>query len=176
MINHGWRHLKLTFSSDVINLATRSTAWPLTYLCAITAFVVFRTETLVGASNLYSAMFGLDGLSLPSELKPLLVFLGLDSFFYFFAENQRYDFYLGIFSIILATAIALMGPNVLELLKRYKPTQDFETVEATFDKDSNIVGKIKLSKRYAILMGFLFYLSVKSINSASETEFLYFQF
>jgi D-alanyl-lipoteichoic acid acyltransferase DltB (MBOAT superfamily) len=176
MINHGWRHLKSTFPSDVINSTSRSIAWPLTYLCAITAFVVFRTETLVGASNLYSAMIGLDGLSLPSELKPLLSFLGLDSFFYFFAENQRYDFYLGVLTIVFATAIALMGPNVLELLKRYKPTQDFETVEATFDKDSNTVGKIKLSKRYAILMGFLFYLSVKSINSASETEFLYFQF
>lgn len=176
MINHGWRHFKMTFPSRLINLISKKIAWPLTYLCAITAFVVFRTESLVGASNLYYAMFGLNGLSLPLELEPLLSRLGLGSFFLFFAENQRYEFYLGIITISFATAIALFAPNVLELLRRYKPTQDFDNVECTFNRKPKFSIELKLSKKYALMMGLLFYLSIKSINSASETEFLYFQF
>lgn len=176
MINHGWRHFASKMKSKILDFISSKIAWPLTYICAIAAFVIFRAESLSGASNLYLAMFGFDGLSVPLELKPLLELVKIDNYFYFFAENKRFEFYIGLITIFIGSAIALFAPNALQLLKHYKPTEDFRDVETTFRKGSFSFLRFRISKRYAFVTGFMFYLSIKAINSAAETEFLYFQF
>ena len=71
--------------------------------------------------------------------------------------------------------MAFYAPSTLSFLRNYKPTIDFNEIEKSLPTQS-VVSFTSPKTWYLVVVGFLLYTGIKIINSASETEFLYFQF
>jgi alginate O-acetyltransferase complex protein AlgI len=189
LVNHAWRWAQAEHKLPVsiVRLVGRA-SWALTFFAVTVAWTTFRAESLDGALNLYQAMFLFHGLSLPIEAEQIVRALLPEqwaSAVHFFAENSRQQFYLGLIWIGLAAAIAFQMPNALQITAAARPTTDFATVSADWPKSTGKpvlaafyrrVPQLALGTSGAIVSGMLLFLAVRAINSAVETEFLYFQF
>lgn len=147
-----------------------------TFVAVVLAWVPFRAASWEAMLELYGAMFGAHGLSLPLEavraaakLHLDLAGLGIKSM----SDNHRTEFYTSLGLLVVAMAIAFRGPNTLQIMRRYTPV--LETSAAIAD-----VGASKLIWRpgiwSGILTGILLLASIRAMNAAASTEFLYFQF
>jgi hypothetical protein len=174
VVNHAWQRLVGPRRGLAYGLAAQA----LTLLAVAAAWVLFRAASLDAAAAVYSAMFGFDGISLPLEFAPAARVLGLQGIT-FFAENYRTEFYAGLAWIIGGGAIALLLPNSIEVLARYRPACNMEVLDAGRETVAPRIGRppaFAMNVRLAVAVGALLFLSVKTMNSATVTEFLYFNF
>jgi D-alanyl-lipoteichoic acid acyltransferase DltB (MBOAT superfamily) len=173
VINHAWQHIVGRRTGVAYGLAAQA----LTLLAVAVAWVLFRASSLDAAASIYTAMFGFDGISLPLEFAPVVEFLGLPGIA-FFAENYRMEFYTGLGWIVGAGAIALLLPNSIEVLAHYRPACNMEVLEGRAIRMPHIGRSLTsvANVRFAVAVGALLFLSVKTMNSARVTEFLYFNF
>ncbi len=174
IVNHAWQALPRPVSSRAYRVAAQL----LTLFCVVIAWVAFRATDLDAALRIYHAMAGLSGISLPLELQPLLASLGLDQGINLFAENSRQDFYLGLLWIVVAGGVALFLPNSLELAAQHQPTCDFEKLRIAVSRRTSALARWFSvdAVASAVLIGLLLFLSVRGMNGAAVTEFLYFNF
>lgn len=176
MINHAWLRIAGGLPVAITRVAGWG-AWPMTFLAVTIAWVLFRAETFSGALALYAAMFGFDGLSVPLEFASVVGALDLGEHVRLFSENDRTAFYEGLAWIAGAAVIAWFAPNALQLNAAMRPTVDFDKVSTDFAPSLGLPRpRVILSGKVAVAIGCLFYVSLAAINSAQETEFLYFQF
>ena len=75
VINHGFRKLRKHLGQE--NLDQPSWAWTsvsrmITFVAVVVGWVVFRSETFIGAKNILSGMAGLKGYTLPNQIANLL--------------------------------------------------------------------------------------------------------
>ena len=183
MVNHGWRIVKQQTLFKTVGvlilikgLITKA-AWPLTLLAVVFSWVTFRAGDIDVAMQFYRAMLGLQGLSLPAEVAPFLEVFSLQDKVRLFAENSRKEFYIGLIYTFMAAVVALFMPSILQILSNEKPTTDFASIAKTFSEKARLLpAKGRLRRWAALPLGVLLYLSLRTINAASETEFLYFQF
>jgi alginate O-acetyltransferase complex protein AlgI len=177
MINHGWRSLQQRGLLTVLEPLVKRIAWPLTFLAVVFAWVTFRSANVAVALQFYSAMMGLEGLSLPTEALPVLAYFHLQEAVRLFAENSRMDFYIGLLWTLAAALITFCAPGALQLLGKEKPTADYETVFGSFPERSLVPLFVAPLHRWgALAVGVMLYISLRLVNAAAETEFLYFQF
>ncbi|MGH6927086.1 MAG: MBOAT family O-acyltransferase, partial [Dongiaceae bacterium] len=173
VVNHAWQRLVGPRHGVAYGLAAQA----LTLLAVAAAWVLFRAASLDAAAAIYNAMFGFDGISLPLEFAPVARSLGLSGIT-FFAENYRTEFYTGLAWVICGGAIALLLPNSIEVLARYRPACNMEVLEGRTTRAPRIrrPAAFAMNVRLAAAVGALLFLSVKTMNSATVTEFLYFNF
>ncbi len=124
LVNHAWRHF-LGASRTVV-----SASWPVrllgvaaTFFCVLCGWVIFRSETLSGAENLLTTMFGMNGIALPkalaaSPIGPLLESLGATwggSFSGVVPVQSALLWIIGLMPLVW------LMPNTQQIMRRYRP-------------------------------------------------------
>ena len=172
-INHFWIYLSkhLLFFNRDCNL-WKITAGTITFLAVVIAWVLFRSENMDTAIQMYKAMFGFNGLSLPASLigkigdfEAGLVALGVN-FNGMFGNNIFNS--SGLYLLVLLSCIAWLLPNLQQIMG---------TRGALGIENYPAIGKFpawKISKTWAALLGAAAALSI--IGLSKKSEFLYFQF
>lgn len=202
MVNHGWRNLKMrTFNTSVrMNQATAQapnesarsarnasvyqtlsrtiaalSSHVLTLLAVVSAWVVFRAESLDAALSQLRSMFGMNGVVLPTQLQgilqaytpqPILEHIDFGNLF----GNELFTPATAMLWIVMVGTIALAAPNVQQLLIQYRPV--LENVRVI----NGITGKLRWSPGLpsCFIMSMVALYTLLHLTSISE--FLYFQF
>jgi alginate O-acetyltransferase complex protein AlgI len=126
IINHAWRILHEKLGNDQ-NSPGPFGYWSgrlITFIAVVVAFVVFRAETLDGAYNLISGMFGYNGFILPNGFRTILPFMENRTDVVFITYNQLSN-PNAIFDQIYWTAglcfVVWFAPNTQQLTAPYTP-------------------------------------------------------
>lgn len=177
VINHAWRHWRTSRGHTQSTRVGRFFAWILTMLAVVVAWVPFRAEGMAAAENMLGAMFGLNGISLPSSLDGRLGALQswLESFGVVFAgmfSNGLANWHSGTYWIIALLLISTIFPNSQQIMLRYQPA--FETYKGEIQRLKYGWLEWRPTPFWAIAGGFCFYLAF--IHLTRISEFLYFQF
>jgi alginate O-acetyltransferase complex protein AlgI len=188
IINHWWRLFKKKFalakSNSPIN---RVGSCALTYCCVVIALVFFRADTVATATAICSAMAGLNGISLPATLEPLLTTLSLNtsalglSFSGVFASKLFTQAHWYIFLLLaIGHLIVWSLPNIHQLMYHYKiACEDLGARPAIKRLEPH--GTLRWlvwqpNAVWACMLGGLFFAVVIAMASNKPTSFLYYQF
>lgn len=178
-INHGWKaFMKVIFKQEYKGGALYKIFGRLiTFIAVVVAWVIFRAESLDGAINMYTAMFGYNGISLPilaeeklGGLGELLKLIGINYNGMFSNRvfgNSNKEAILLLFAALL---IVWFSPNTYEWLKNEKPAIGVDNYLT--QKKSKIAWKPNIS--YVLIVPVIIVIAVMFIQQ--ESEFLYFQF
>ncbi len=158
-INHGWHWFNQRLAQAKLPMLALSAgvSWLITLVAVIAGWVIFRAQTLADGLTLLKTMAGGNGVSLPGSPTGKLAFLqaagikivSWTSFPYLpVVENSRL---LAIGILIGLLLICVVLPNTQQIL-----------------------GQMRLNRRWAVSVGLLSVLCLLSLNQVSE--FLYFQF
>ncbi|HET9384150.1 MAG TPA: MBOAT family O-acyltransferase [Gemmatimonadales bacterium] len=127
VVNHAWRHAAPAWWT-VRTAYTRPIGMAITLLCVVVSMVIFRAQSPAVATELIGGMFGLNGIALPEPiyralrpLAPLLQQAGITSGLGFDLAFSR----LAVW-IVFLSAIALLMPNTLRLLRWHEPAVSWE--------------------------------------------------
>lgn len=179
VINHQWHRVKSYFFGNEEMRDTvfgRVASRTVTFISVVLAWVMFRAESLSGAINMYTAMFGFNGISLPLSLEPRLnafhdtlnafgvVYKGM------FVNEVIVNPILGLQLIALMLFIIFFTPNTLEYLRQEKPALNVKAFLSV--NSSRIVWKPSI----LYLSILIIIASMAIMNIQKESEFLYFQF
>ena len=175
-INHGWLTLKrrVVGENSFQNRFTIGVARTITLLIIIASWVLFRAETLEGATTLYQSMLGQHGIALPKGMAGIAEPLRSLSPYTEITTDG-----VGIFNkgsadakILITLLIALMLPSTLEWMHKTEPALSLEqyTRRHYHYRLKPWRGTLAQSRWIAVAM----LISILSLSSASE--FLYFQF
>jgi len=170
-LNHAWRSQRERHFAHVrTGAGGKLTAWALTFVAVVAAWVFFRAATLEGALNMLSGMAGQHGVSLPATFQPGLGAAAdwLQSQGVQFALGGGSRFMLTWSWVVCLLAIALFLPNAQELMRRHRPGLDFDPDAVT----------ARLEWRATPVWGLaLAVLAAAGVLSLSQaTQFLYYQF
>ena len=176
-VNHAWRFTaaKLWRDRERYERIMKPVGLVLTFACVAISMVVFRAPTIDAAGNLLQGMFGLHGSALPVMLPEGLGPLARWPENFGVAKDFGSEAYVGAIGvwIILLGAIALVGPNTLQMLARYEPALGYRSGAAATD-----LGKTSLawnpSAPWAILLSVLVVIAISYLSG--QSEFLYWQF
>lgn len=146
--NHLWQMVckEFNLSSRKSSFLGPIAAQMLTFTAIVVAWVVFRAETISGAMNILSVMFGSNGISLPEHIKP------------------------GRF--ITAFLIVWLAPNTQQIMIKFQPT--IETYSKSIKKWRWQWLQWEPTRAWGIIIGSIFLYAVSHLTDVSE--FLYFQF
>jgi D-alanyl-lipoteichoic acid acyltransferase DltB (MBOAT superfamily) len=124
-LNHAWRFFRLRIWPDTVHY-TRvmgPVGFLLTFLSVAFSMVLFRAPTLHCALAIWVGMLGQQGVSLPTEyfvrLGQVGVWLAAHGVHPVVASGKALS--QEIVFLVVLLAIALRGPNTLQLLSRYDP-------------------------------------------------------
>lgn len=179
-INHGWRLLANNLFGQNIykNIINISLGRLLTFVAVVVAWVMFRSESLNGAINMYSAMFGFNGIALPIQAESALTsfseplkLLGVnyDGMFNNGVFGNSKD---GVLMLAGMLVIVWFAPNSLEWLNKHQPALKIQD----YIKESYLIQKVSWHPNiaYALVVSIVLVVSIMFIQQ--ESEFLYFQF
>lgn len=164
MINHGWRKLRFNILpfNNTTGFLERNFARFITLMAVIVGWVYFRADSLEGANNMLYAMFGGNGVSLPTELSHLfgneLQHWGV-RFEGMFAHSKA-DLGASIYWIAILFSITLFLPNCQQMIE-YK------------NNNPQIVSQNSV---YGIGLVIAALLYIVFTQLSSDAEFLYFNF
>lgn len=192
-INHAWRALPQRRSESLLTAitadSTDSLATPskkenwitgaffhsLTLVCVVTAWVVFRAESLTAAISQIRSMFGFNGIALPFQLQtliekvPLLGSMPSITFGKLFG-NGVIDPGSALAWIASLSALALAAPNTQQLLRRYRPV--LETVQTPTGLFRRVLWTPSICWLLIVATALLY----TALHLSNISEFLYFQF
>jgi hypothetical protein len=174
VINHGWR--KLIPAGNAGRLR-KGAGWTITMLAVVVAWVPFRAESMDGASQALSAMFGLQGVALPTSYLGYLNLLGglgdiLLEYGWIFGDAGLFKGVTQVSALFLLILIASIFPNTQQLMRRYRPA--FETYRGEIPRLRYRRMEWRPSWGWAIFTAWVAVLAVLGLTRISE--FLYFQF
>ncbi len=180
IVNHAWINLKSKFFSNnsfnpffsvVISRA-------ITFLAIVLGWVMFRSESLDAAINMYSTMFEINGLVLPEALQPFISggswiseLLNIT-----YSDTLEWKVLSGTNSVFWYISLLLawvwFAPNTLEWFSRYKPALALDY----YRKGAKFIRRLswRPTITYAFILAIIATLSIMKIQGASE--FLYFRF
>ena len=163
-IKHGLRRY-FVLSSGVWALS----GWFFTFLSVSLLWVLFRAESFVGASVIYSAMFNLGDITLPSNVWNIIPAYAQSVFSSLGMQPGSLQYFktVPLFTVLLSAAlISFLFPNTPSLFRLEVP-----------EKDQSLIGnkwRFIPNARWALLCAAMFILSVSLLQR--ESPFLYFQF
>lgn len=177
IVNHAW-NATLGRSIKLGRLG-----WALTFLAVVLAWVPFRAADLDATISVYSAMFGFGTVALPLEAVDLLRRFGLDPVAWgigVYAENFRGDYYFGFLVLLTGAVLAFLAPNSIEIMAPARPVLYADAFLAESEARRGTSAWRTFRFRPTLLAGGLtgafLMIELMIINSAVQSEFLYFQF
>lgn len=182
IINHAWRTLKKVFlgsSSSQTTILSKTTGYLLTFTCIVIGWVLFRSESVRGAINIYTAMFGGNGISLPvqwsGKLRNIQHWLSedwllFDGPFHNSIFGTTWD---GIQLLILCFLIVWFLPNTQQYVRH-----SIQKIDNLSDEEKNAPKTTMLQWRPTKLLAALTALILVFclLRLSAPSEFLYFQF
>lgn len=174
VINHAWRLFAPAHRGQPGNHTRfqQACGFALTFFAVVVAMVLFRGPTPQAAIEVLHGMFGLNGLTLPASIFDRLG-LAAGSLIAPDTSSAR--------ELVMAGAwvgglliIALLLPNSLEVLSRYRPV--LEDIEAP-GREGSLTARLlcwRPSPAWAILIGGMIVAAI--LRLGGESEFLYWQF
>lgn len=181
VINHAWSGLLRARGvppGRPTGAVARAAGIGLTLFAVMVAWVFFRAESFDGATTMLWAMFGGNGIAVPTAAAPFLgpfrpvleaLGIGFDAQFVVSIRDWAVE---GVPIIALGWFIALGCPNTFQILRRYEPALAEGTPFAAVPP--SVVVRWQPSPAGAAAVCLLMTYSVMSMSSVSE--FLYFQF
>lgn len=163
VINHGWRLIRtqiLFLNKNIFNPFKTFLSWSITFISVNIAFVMFRAQDLTVAKNIYSGLFGFNGVILPPSISSKI---GLNNTTTHWLQIESGSSMNYILSILIALFIALMTPNVSSLIKLSNKDNDYKLKQFLYSKSLRVT-----------FAGIIFGLSLIGLNKVQT--FLYFQF
>jgi hypothetical protein len=146
----------------------------------VIAWVPFRAANLDTARSIYAAMFGAGTIALPLEVADAIRTLGIDPAvwgIYVYAENFRGDYYFAVAILVAAALIAFLASNSIEIMAPARPVlyaEDLLTESLSRRRWRGLTFRATMLAGAATGAGLIVELMI--INSAVQSEFLYFQF
>jgi alginate O-acetyltransferase complex protein AlgI len=185
IINHLWRRRSYwkRDKSKPMALSSRLAAWLFTFIGVVFSFVMFRAESVSSAIEMFRGMLGFNGISLPVSFRDYISTF-VDSVRYPFLKFDGVNTLSGVdvsssLSIIItAFVIALIFPNIRQIMRNYKTNwQDYAGRGSSISTDIGFIAKSIIwrpSLLASILLVIVFLLCVENMSRVSE--FLYFEF
>jgi len=176
-INHAWIAISKTIfgSNNTQGIISLFCSRLLTFVAVVIAWVMFRAQTIDGALNMYSSMFGFNGISLPisfesafSVFSEPLAALGI-TYLGMFYNGVFGDIFSGIQLIFLLLLIVWFTPNTLDWLRNENPALGLTKFISTPNKFS-----WKPNTFFTVIMTIIAVIAIMFVQK--ESEFLYFQF
>jgi alginate O-acetyltransferase complex protein AlgI len=171
-IHEAWKVASRRFSrkSEICNVA----AVAITFLAVAFAWVPFRASDLTATTGIWTAMFGLNGVTLPEVFFSRFSFLshGFASLGITQEIGGGSKFVFGYLWIVVAAILVFCTPNTYEIYRRFRPAIYDEAVTAHLI--SNHAFSARFNKRTAVMLAVLFIGCLLFLGRPSE--FLYFQF
>ena len=174
IVNHGWRAWSNKYTSIYVsNRYYRFFAWFLTFIAIVFSWVVFRADSMSSAVEIYKAMLGFNGISIPIIFDK---YISNDSFLfthmtisYGMFHNGIANWNLGLPLITFLIILVMKAPNTIELFSNL-------ALNIKSDKiNSSICVQWNPSVRWAFILCVVFIVCIEFMRS-SVNEFLYFQF
>ncbi len=166
VVNHGWRRLTGTQTTEARTRLGRFIGVALTFTAVVIAWVPFRAADFATVERMWWGMAGMNGVSLPTFLEPYLAqWLGHQVLF----EGLQPGGGLGnaVKWSGVGLAIVWLLPNTQQWLAAFSPA--WETVTAPASR-----WRFRPTRWVAVGVGGMFGISLLFLNRISE--FLYFQF
>ncbi len=164
-VNHGWR--KLTGSGDKpLKPVARIVSTTITFVAVVIAWVPFRADSLHAATNLWKAMAGLNGISLPTALAERFQHYAGDLVQFSGVANGLDNLNQAMILLPVGLFVVWAMPNTQQWLATASSMPNVTPVTSRFSWRPNWL--------YALLLGALLGACVLSLDGASE--FLYYQF
>lgn len=165
MINHGWRRLT-GFQGTPSGWATVA-GIGLTFVAVVIAWIPFRAANLDVTLRMWTALSGLNGISLSPGLESrLMLWVGANVVFDGLAPLAGLNGIETICSICAGLSMIWLLPNTQQLMRRYHSASDTVNVSSRWTW--------QFSTKYALVGGIL--LAVSLLALTRESAFLYFQF
>ena len=174
VINHAWRLARPRFWPDTAHYqrTTRPVAWMLTFLLVTVALTWFHATSVAAGGNIVAGMTGLHGLvstagnAAGAPLAP------------WFAGEEMGGLTVLYGWIVVLMAIALVPPNILEMLRPWQPavTMPAATPFGRLDLWRGLSSRLglSLSPAWALASAVIMAIGVLGLNRVSE--FLYWRF
>ena len=152
----------------------------ITFLAVVFSFVLFRAESMYGATNILSTMLGTNGISLPLSMADNLgntaLWLtkhGIIQFDGMFRNNIfGHSLLIGLIWIIVLFVITLLMPNTQQIMRHHNSA--FEMWTGKIPKPQFKWMKWNPTIYWGIIVAIMFVVAI--INMTKPSEFLYFQF
>jgi hypothetical protein len=182
VINHAWRLMRPRFWPDTAHYqrTTRPIAWALTFLLVTVALTWFHATSVAAGGNIVAGMTGLHGIVLPAGIAAGLPGLAaaLGVLAPRFTGEDMGDLAILYGWIVVLMGIALVPPNVLEILRPWQPavTMPAVTPSGRLDVWRGLSSRVNLSLSpvWALATAIITAIGVMGLNRVSE--FLYWQF
>jgi D-alanyl-lipoteichoic acid acyltransferase DltB (MBOAT superfamily) len=170
VVNHAWRAVRpsLALLDAVPGSARHATAWLVTMISVVVAWVFFRSKTFDGAHRMLLGMAGVNGITLPPELARFVPSTGFIRMYADATWTGAFGPRIGILLLLLLFAISVLLPNTQQLLRQYRPALDQQS-----DSPTQVL-LWRPTVYWAIACGSMFALALNRIGGYSE--FLYFNF
>ena len=176
VINHAWHGVRKRLGHDISRTRRmgRVVGAAITFVAVVVGWVFFRATSLDAALEMLRAMAGMNGVSLPAALAPVLGSLREP------LQDAGLKFVLGGGSEFLSmygwvtalSLIAFVGPNTQEIMRRWRPALDDGRVPRSYSGRGKFVWAP--TSAWAIVMAIVATAGILSLSR--PTEFLYFQF
>ncbi|MEM9928090.1 MAG: MBOAT family protein, partial [Cyanobacteria bacterium P01_D01_bin.50] len=181
IINHQWRSLRKRLGHDLknTNWFDKGCGWLLTFVAVVIGWVFFRAETMNAALLIVKGMFGFNGLSIAKSLSAKLEFLQ--------SWNIQPDGWLPIIGgkptdiilfMPLLLIIAWFTPNTQEWMMKFNPTLEDYKNKKEENYQNTFWQKLRWQPNmpFSIILGTIYFLVIKLILEAPNSDFLYFNF
>jgi alginate O-acetyltransferase complex protein AlgI len=178
-INQGWRLVSpyIWRNRESYNRIMQPVGFILTLLCVVMAIPFFRADSLSTASSVFSGMIFLNGVELPAIVADRLPALGstLAQLGVVFAPASLTNLTIIWLWITALLLIAVIPPNVIELLRDYEPVISLPTT-ITVRRDPGLfrILTFRFSRSWAFAVGLT--LAVSLAYLPQPTSFIYFNF
>lgn len=177
VINHSWRRVACVLldnewrDSKIYKYCSHF----ITLICVIVAWVLFRANEFSTAIKMYSSMFFLEGIPLPTRLESFSFITQFKDRFSFFSfgnvfPHQLFEIRDSIVLMLLLIIVLLAFPSTIDLMKNYRPVLS----------SKYFINKNKLAFYWQPTQIWAFALAIISIVSlcllSKPSEFLYYKF
>ncbi len=171
IINHSWRY----FRTEVLRIPYGNNSKIgyafsvlFTFAAVTFAWVFFRAETLDGAILMSQGMLGMNGISLPTKLEPLVADLlsALPLQPFVFEGLGSFSRTIGFVWIVALLFLVFFMPNSQQLVGKYYLGEN--------SRFAQILPRVR--PLLACAIGVAIFIELKLLLTVSDVEFLYFNF
>ena len=178
---HFWREVKLRIwpGSSAKFRFGRPLGMALTLTCIVLSMVLFRSVSVTAAGNMYSCMFGANGIVVPQRVADLPVIHGLVDVLGLKVGKQMFASSDPLMLIVALLIFVLAAPNIYELMGNYDTA-----LMAKHTKPKTSVRRVPFlrdlrwrpSLAYSCFFGLLAFVALTRMLSSAPSEFIYFRF